>query len=147
MNSASIPDTRLSDTLWLWEYIGLAFVDGLNAEIVFLDENNETQILKGEYLFFNEDTGGFYFDSIHNYVSVYSELEDSYKEYKEAGVEILPDDLKLELFLRGGIELLFRLENQTLEIFGSFEKGLETNVYFFKVVTLQELQEVFIDYR
>lgn len=69
--------------------------------------------------------------------------------YEENGDDKNENELKQELFLVGGIELLFRLEENRLEVFGGFlhEKDMEINVFNFKAVTLAELQEIFTDYR
>ena len=136
----------------LLRFTGMVFINENTAQIIYFDENNVMQIDKGEYIFFDFDLetetyiGSFFYDSIDYYRLRFEEVYE-YNQ-PEAPFPLTEDDIKDALFREGGIELLFRLSESTLEVFGLFSHQIDIglNLLNFQPITLQEFQRTFPDF-
>ena len=150
------PDTRLSGTFWLHESFnvyrpgakltGIAFIDELNVEIIFFDEYNIMRTDRGQYVFLDDVVGTLYYGSIESYKSL---LRESLAHHRTIGDVFTEEEMRERLFMQGGLELLFRLEGDRLDILGGFshEEDIGISLFTFRAVTPAELREVFTAYR
>jgi len=105
----------------LLRYTGMVFINENTAQIVYFDENNVMHIDKGEYVLLDYETftGSFFYNSMEYYRLRFAEVYE-YNFQPESPFPLSEDDIKDALFREGGTELLFRLNESALEVFGFF---------------------------
>jgi len=138
----------------LLRYTGMVFINENTALIIYFDENNVMQIDKGEYNIFDFDLetetfiGSFFYNSIDYYRLRFEEVYE-YNIQPGSFFPLTEADIKDALFREGGIELLFRLNESALEVFGLFshQRDIGINLVNFRPITLQEFQRTFPDFK